>query len=277
MGPTDLPETIFNYGDYTRAFGGLSFDYPLSYAVQDFFANGGSQAIICRLFEPSDGSDGFAQLRFAGGPPALPVDWVIDAKVAAGAKQMPVSGPSDSEGEPNIGETFYVDGDKSQQYLVTAFSPADPTKKKPATISFLPGLAKAYQQCTQLDFSEGPDASGWSVLTQSSAKITLQGGKGIPELDDVLTFGGYPGGYAVNAEPVVTGDDIASMRVIVTVTPAPPATIYPETAVSVGPPQPLPMPVGWEIGQAPSSSSVTSHQRQRRAVGRRSVYLWHEA
>jgi hypothetical protein len=62
-GPTDEPVTIYNYGDFHRAFGGLSFEYPLSYSVQDFFASGGSQAIIARLFEPGDG-DGFARLDF---------------------------------------------------------------------------------------------------------------------------------------------------------------------------------------------------------------------
>jgi phage tail sheath protein FI len=54
MGPvaTDLdggPMTIFSFADYQRYFGGLSRDYPMSYAVQDFFLNGGSQAVIARI------------------------------------------------------------------------------------------------------------------------------------------------------------------------------------------------------------------------------------
>src|SRR5208282_4394221 len=49
-GPLDDPITVFSYGDYESTFGGLSYDYPMSYAVQDFFANGGSQAVIVRLF-----------------------------------------------------------------------------------------------------------------------------------------------------------------------------------------------------------------------------------
>jgi len=70
FGPTDRTVTIFSFGDFTRQFGGLQFDYPMSYAVQDFFANGGSQAIIARLFEPEDGKgDGVAQLEFPGAPP----------------------------------------------------------------------------------------------------------------------------------------------------------------------------------------------------------------
>ena len=52
-GPVEEPITIFSFGDYQRFFGGLAYDFPMSYAVQDFFLNGGSQAVIVRLFEPT--------------------------------------------------------------------------------------------------------------------------------------------------------------------------------------------------------------------------------
>lgn len=42
-------EVIQSFADYERLFGGLSHDAPMSYAVQDFFRNGGSQAVIARL------------------------------------------------------------------------------------------------------------------------------------------------------------------------------------------------------------------------------------
>jgi uncharacterized protein len=53
-GPVESPVNIFNFGDFQRQFGGLAYDCPLSYAVQQFFTNGGTQAVICRLFEPGD-------------------------------------------------------------------------------------------------------------------------------------------------------------------------------------------------------------------------------
>jgi len=49
-GQVNKPTTIFNYGSFERLFGGLAADYPLSYAVRDFFLNGGGQAIIVRLY-----------------------------------------------------------------------------------------------------------------------------------------------------------------------------------------------------------------------------------
>jgi Bacteriophage tail sheath protein len=39
----------FSYADFERAFGGLAIDSELSYAVQQFFDNGGSQAIVVRV------------------------------------------------------------------------------------------------------------------------------------------------------------------------------------------------------------------------------------
>jgi len=57
LGTGDVgPTTIFNFGDYERIFGGLWVNSPMSYAVRDFFNNGGSQAVIVRIYEPSSGS-----------------------------------------------------------------------------------------------------------------------------------------------------------------------------------------------------------------------------
>ncbi|MFB3921941.1 MAG: phage tail sheath family protein [Terriglobia bacterium] len=54
-GPTDEPVTITSFGDFERIFGGMHRDFTLGYAVRDFFLNGGSQAIIVRLYKPKAG------------------------------------------------------------------------------------------------------------------------------------------------------------------------------------------------------------------------------
>src|SRR6266566_4656954 len=61
-GPTDEPITINGYGDFERIYGGLCPGSRLGYAVRDFFLNGGGQAIIVRLFEPSDADQASALL-----------------------------------------------------------------------------------------------------------------------------------------------------------------------------------------------------------------------
>jgi len=49
MGPPNTPTTCFSFGDFERFFGGRAYDFPMSYAVEDFFLNGGGEAIIVRL------------------------------------------------------------------------------------------------------------------------------------------------------------------------------------------------------------------------------------
>lgn len=53
-GPEEEPITINNYGDFERIFGGLWTESSLGYAVRDFYLNGGTQAIIVRLYHPHD-------------------------------------------------------------------------------------------------------------------------------------------------------------------------------------------------------------------------------
>jgi phage tail sheath protein FI len=48
-GPLDTPTKVNSFADYDRIFGGLWRSSTMSYAVQQFFANGGSQAIVVRV------------------------------------------------------------------------------------------------------------------------------------------------------------------------------------------------------------------------------------
>lgn len=58
-GPDDTADnkatTINSYGDFERIFGGLWVKSTLGFAVRDFFLNGGSQAIIVRLYHAETG------------------------------------------------------------------------------------------------------------------------------------------------------------------------------------------------------------------------------
>lgn len=61
-GPINKPIEISNWGDFERQLGGLHVANPMSYTVRDFFLNGGSKAIIVRLFKSPDATDGKAKL-----------------------------------------------------------------------------------------------------------------------------------------------------------------------------------------------------------------------
>ncbi len=53
-GPVNQATTIGGFADYERTFGGLDKKSPMGFAVQDFFLNGGSQAMIVRLYHSPD-------------------------------------------------------------------------------------------------------------------------------------------------------------------------------------------------------------------------------
>jgi uncharacterized protein len=48
-GPVDKAVRVFNFSEYERAFGGLSRDSEIGYAVQQFFLNGGAEAWVVRI------------------------------------------------------------------------------------------------------------------------------------------------------------------------------------------------------------------------------------
>ena len=265
FGPTDKVMTCFNYGDFTRNYGGLQFDYPLSYAVQDFFNNGGSQAVIARLFEPNVGS-GVAQLRFPPAPVMLPDDWVLDADTQAGATTLAVAAPAGSEAEPVAGEMLTLEGDATS-YLVTKF--VEPVGKTPAQVTIVPALAAGFKKCTALTFGYGQSASGWTVLSQSQGKVTLIGGSGLPQLGQRLQFTGDPTVYTAISQPAVSGTAAAALQVVLTLAPAPAAGAFGFSArATITDPVALAMPAGWEIDQfTPAKASPAGSMTLINGVG----------
>jgi phage tail sheath protein FI len=67
-GPVNQATVINSYADYERIFGGLWLDSTMSFAVRDFFLNGGGQAVIVRLFHTPAPPPAVPP----GGPPAAP-------------------------------------------------------------------------------------------------------------------------------------------------------------------------------------------------------------
>src|SRR6266853_3937463 len=91
-GDTTNITTINSFADFVRNFGGLDRHYPMTYAVRDFYQNGGSQAIIVRL----DNGATIAKLTANGLPVQassegtwgnklkVRIDLKVSAEVAAG-------------------------------------------------------------------------------------------------------------------------------------------------------------------------------------------------
>ena len=60
-GPVNVATTINSFADFERSFGGLWINSDLGFAVRDFFLNGGTRAVIVRLYHADPGN-----------PPAVP-------------------------------------------------------------------------------------------------------------------------------------------------------------------------------------------------------------
>jgi phage tail sheath protein FI len=63
-GPVNVPVVINSFGDFEKRFGGLWNDSTMSFAVRDYFMNGGSQAVIVRLFSPTFATESARQTEW---------------------------------------------------------------------------------------------------------------------------------------------------------------------------------------------------------------------
>ena len=70
-GKPDEPLLISSYADYERMYGGLSVYSTMSYAIRDYFLNGGSQAIVIRIHEGATAAV-ISIPTVGGSPPSSP-------------------------------------------------------------------------------------------------------------------------------------------------------------------------------------------------------------
>jgi phage tail sheath protein FI len=70
-GPVDEPVRVNSYADYERIFGGLWRESTMSYAVYQFFLNGGSQGVIVRVATRTGGTAAAVATVDLGGGTAL--------------------------------------------------------------------------------------------------------------------------------------------------------------------------------------------------------------
>lgn len=93
------PVTINSFADFERKFGGLWKNSAVSYAVRDFYLNGGSQAIIVRLFKPIFADDAarnaaLAAATVTASPGAMAVANAISGVIPAAAPVYPAVPPT---------------------------------------------------------------------------------------------------------------------------------------------------------------------------------------
>jgi phage tail sheath protein FI len=100
-GPCSTAVEIHNQGDYDRQFGGLQASSPMSFAVRDFFLNGGSTAIIVRLFkvDPSSKVPTNPTSVISVGNAATPVFQLVAASPGSWGQYLRVTLDNDVSGD----------------------------------------------------------------------------------------------------------------------------------------------------------------------------------
>jgi phage tail sheath protein FI len=157
-GPVNDPIRVQNYSDYARTFGGPSLDSTMSYAVQQFFQNGGSDALIVRIYA-AGGTDGIAALPLASG-------------AAAHATLTLAANPGDAETMTIGAKTYTFDAHPSVAAQGTLTMPTVPTDGDTMTIG-----GKMYRFQTTLTDTDGNIAIGTLTATRQNivAAINLSG------------------------------------------------------------------------------------------------------
>lgn len=104
---------LFSFADYDRAFGGLAADSELSYAVQQFFANGGGEAVVVRV-PKNDNAAAIATATAGGDADALA------AATAAGsaAASITLLDATDGTGDPALVVTALSRGAWGNQVII---------------------------------------------------------------------------------------------------------------------------------------------------------------
>lgn len=103
-GPADRPVHLTGWADYEAVFGGLQADCPLSYAVHQFYMNGGSEAEVVRVVRPNVAT---LTLPLGAGPP--PTRQPDRSSASASA-------PQDDAGNPNPDDEDAAGQDKQRAH-----------------------------------------------------------------------------------------------------------------------------------------------------------------
>jgi phage tail sheath protein FI len=180
-GPLNEPVTINSYSDFERSFGGLSVKSTMSYAVRDFYQNGGSTAIIVRVAKNADKA--IVELPSADSPPQTlnllatsEGEWGNLISVAVNHNTADPTAPVASPPEPADADSFnlviYYNNVKAEEHLNVTLIEDD--------IRFLP---RVLEQNSALLAAEKDGTGDWVVTDSRPAETT----------DPVAAEDGYDG------------------------------------------------------------------------------------
>ena len=202
-GPVNEPTVINSFGDYERRFGGLSLLSTMSYAVRDFYLNGGSQAIIVRVIR----NGGTARI-------SLPVETTSPPVTSPPAGSLFLDAASAGGWGSTLGAT--VDYNTADPTVPVTSPPAPPD---PELFNLVVSLGTPQLEEKFLRVSMNPASPRFlpRVLEQSSLLVRVPKNAGGAFVLPV-TGAGRPVRPRVTASPVMAvggrdGDDITATEI----------------------------------------------------------------
>lgn len=131
-GPVNEPTTINNFADYERIFGGLWAGSMMSYALRDFYLNGGSQALIIRIHNSATAAT--LSLPTGGSPPddflildaASVGSWGRKLKALVDHNTKDAETPSPDPNLFNLTVFEDTDGGAIEKFFNVSVDPEDP-------------------------------------------------------------------------------------------------------------------------------------------------------
>src|SRR5574337_1186327 len=177
-GPSSEPTTVNSFGDFERMFGGLQAEYPMSYAVRDFYLNGGNQAIIVRLYKDATAAD----IPLPTGQPA-PNDFLPLVAASVGSWGNNLSATVDYKTkDPSNTNLFNLtvseSGGTTEKWLNVSIDDADPR--------YVPRVLK--EGSTLVRVKKDPSTGDWIVPnarpTETTTSATANSGKDGAALTD---------------------------------------------------------------------------------------------
>jgi phage tail sheath protein FI len=174
-GPVNQAVTISSLGDFQRIFGGLWIWSTLGYSVQDFFGNGGTQAIIVRLYHADPGNP--------EGAPPVPAPGTT-AVLTVGAMQF----SADSPGKWGNGLRVAVDLNNLSADLAASLGVAVSDLFNLTVRDTGTGTTEQYLNLTVKDTPRRVDR----VLNANSSLLVYSGNNGVPDPGTAIAGGSDP-------------------------------------------------------------------------------------
>lgn len=173
-GPVNKATTINSFGDFERIFGGLWVESTLGFALRDFYLNGGSQAIVVRLFHPNFANDNERAEALDAAQDVATAAVGATAAVAANAARGVANDPSNSN-EPRFTAADTVAGAAAAAAAQVNATPGDVSAAAQAAVGVAAPITKARLAVDTL-ILEAANEGAWGNDLRSRIDYDVVGG-----------------------------------------------------------------------------------------------------